>query len=129
MTMRVTRILHHSVNVAGALDPATGFYQQVFGLTDAVRPDIPGVGGHWFSVGDAQIHLVDADAGDGAIRPTGPHVCLGVEDLAAAEAELEAAGIATVAFGDGAGRQVWVADPAGHTIELQQDPEGSPTRR
>ena len=58
--MKVTRILHHSVNVGGAVEPMVEFYRSLFSLEDANRPEIPGVGGHWLTVGDAQIHLVDA---------------------------------------------------------------------
>jgi catechol 2,3-dioxygenase-like lactoylglutathione lyase family enzyme len=86
--VRVTRILHHSVNVEGRLDAAVEFYRR-FSLPDADRPPIPGVGGHWFSVGGAQVHLVDAPAGPAGLQPTGPHVCLGVEDIDATVVELQ----------------------------------------
>jgi glyoxylase I family protein len=119
--MRVTRILHSSVNVTGSLDPSSDFYRDVLGLDLAPRPEIPGVGGAWLEVGDAQIHLVDAAPGDDPIRPTDHHVCLGVDDLEAAIAELAAAGVAFVTARQGAVVQVFVADPSGNTIELQQD--------
>jgi catechol 2,3-dioxygenase-like lactoylglutathione lyase family enzyme len=69
------------------------------------------------------VHLVDAPAGDQVIRPTGPHVCFGVEDLDGAIAELERDGIPLVRGAQGEVVQIWVTDPAGNTIELQQDPE------
>jgi catechol 2,3-dioxygenase-like lactoylglutathione lyase family enzyme len=123
--VKVTRILHHSFNVEGDLDGCVEFYRRL-SLTDTPRPSIPGVAGHWFGVDQAQVHLVDAPAGDTDIRPTGPHVCFGVEDLDAAVAELEGAGIPFVQGWQGAVRQIWVADPVGNTIELQQDPEAHP---
>ncbi|HEX3461974.1 MAG TPA: VOC family protein [Acidimicrobiales bacterium] len=123
--MNVTRILHHSVNVGDSLDQMVEFYRSMFSLEDANRPDIPGVAGHWFSVGDAQIHLVSAEAGDDTIRPFGPHECFGVEDLDAAIAELEEKGIPYKKGSQGPVVQVWFADPAGHTIEIQQDTAGS----
>jgi catechol 2,3-dioxygenase-like lactoylglutathione lyase family enzyme len=119
--VRVTRILHHSVNVEGQLDQCTDFYRQL-GLPDLTRPHIPGVDGHWFGVGEAQVHLVDSPAGDDVIRPTGPHVCFGVEDLDATVAELDREGVPYVRALQGDVVQIWVADPAGNTIELQQDP-------
>jgi catechol 2,3-dioxygenase-like lactoylglutathione lyase family enzyme len=119
--MKVTRIMHHSVNVEGSLEPTVEFYRSLFSLEDADRPDIPGVGGHWFTVGDAQIHLVDAPAGEDSIRPTGPHDCFGVEDLEAAIDELEGRGIAYLRGNQGPVAQVWFTDPAGHTIEIQQE--------
>lgn len=122
--MRVTRILHHSVNVRDHLDETAAFYESVLGLPPARRPHIPGVDGRWYGAGDAQIHLVDADAGAGPVRPTGPHVCLGVDDLEAAVVELEALGVELVFGQQGDVRQVWCVDPAGNTVELQEDRHG-----
>jgi catechol 2,3-dioxygenase-like lactoylglutathione lyase family enzyme len=120
--MRVTRILHHSVNVEGHLAECEVFYRRL-SLPGLARPEIPGVGGRWLAAGAAQVHLVDAPQGAGAIRPTGPHVCFGVEDLDAAIAELEQEGIPYLRGAQGEVVQIWVADPVGNTIELQQDPE------
>jgi catechol 2,3-dioxygenase-like lactoylglutathione lyase family enzyme len=124
--MKVTRILHHSVNVEGRLAECEAFYRSV-GLPGLARPEIPGVGGRWLAAGAAQVHLVDAPQGDDAIRPTGPHVCFGVEDLDAAIAELQREGVPYVQGAQGEVIQIWVSDPAGNTIELQQDPEVTPT--
>jgi catechol 2,3-dioxygenase-like lactoylglutathione lyase family enzyme len=120
--VKLTRILHHSVNVEGGLIGAEDFYGRLLGLGDLDRPEIPGVEGRWFGIGDAQVHLVDAPAGPGPIRPTGPHVCFGVEDLDAAVAELEAQGIEYTRGAQGSTVQIWIVDPSGNTIELQQDP-------
>jgi catechol 2,3-dioxygenase-like lactoylglutathione lyase family enzyme len=120
--MKLTRILHHSVNVEGGLAGAEDFYRQLLALGDLSRPEIPGIDGHWFGIADAQVHLVDAPAGPGPIRPAGPHVCFGVEDLDAAVAELEAQGIDYTRGAQGTTVQIWIVDPSGNTIELQQDP-------
>ncbi len=119
--MKVTRTLHHSFNVEGRLDETVAFYRDLLELPDEARPQIPGVGGHWFGAGASQLHLVDADAGQNAISPTGPHVCFAVEDLAAAVAELEATGIPYVEGVQGSTVQIWFVDPAGNTVEIQQD--------
>jgi catechol 2,3-dioxygenase-like lactoylglutathione lyase family enzyme len=120
--VKLTRILPHSVNVEGDLGGAVGFYRDLFALSDLPRPEIPGIEGHWFAVGDAQVHLVDAPAGPGPIRPAGPHVCFGVEDLDGAVAELEAQGIDYTRATQGTTVQIWIIDPSGNTVELQQDP-------
>ncbi len=119
--MKVTRTLHHSVNVEGHLDECTEFYQRLLELPDDARPVIPGIDGHWFGVGNAQLHLVDADAGPNVIQPAGPHVCFAVADLDEAVAELERAGIRYVEGAQGTVIQIWFADPAGNTIEIQQE--------
>lgn len=125
--MKVTRILHHSVNVEGRLTQSTDFYRDLFTMPVADRPHIPGIGGHWFGAGDAQVHLVDAAAGDGPIRPAGPHVCFAVTDLDGAVKELEGSGIPYVAAAQGSTKQIWFVDPAGNTIEIQQDPGVDPS--
>ena len=119
--MKITRVQHVSVNVEHHLDTTVAFYRDVLGLRDAPRPDIPGVAGHWFGVGDAQLHLVDAPEGSAAIRPTGHHVCFYVDDLDAAIRELDERGIKYVRGAQGSVVQIWIADAAGNTIELQQD--------
>jgi len=120
-TVNVTRTLHHSVNVEGRLDACVDFYGRLLHLPSDQRPEIPGVGGHWFAAGDVQLHLVDADAGTGVIRATGPHVCFAVDDLDGAVAELEQEGIPYVRGAQGAVVQIWFVDPAGNTVEIQQD--------
>jgi catechol 2,3-dioxygenase-like lactoylglutathione lyase family enzyme len=127
--VKVTRVLHHSLNVEGRLEPTVAFYRDLLHVPEEARPDIPGVGGHWFAAGDTQLHLVDAGAGNGPIRPTGHHVCFAVTDLDAATAELDEAGIEWVGARQGSTEQVWLCDPAGNTIELQQETGTGPTSR
>ena len=124
--MKVTRVLHASVNVTGRLDLADDWYRRLLGLEPVLRPSIDGIPGAWFAVGDVQLHLVGARDPAPAIDPTTHHVCFAVDDLDAAVAELEAAGI-TYRRGeqDHQGaivHQVFVLDPAGNLVELQQDP-------
>jgi catechol 2,3-dioxygenase-like lactoylglutathione lyase family enzyme len=112
------------VNTNGrALEEIVEFYGDVLGLGDRVRPEIPGVPGHWHQVGDQELHLVVAPPSASAIDPTGPHFCVGVEDLDGAIAELEARGIEYLRAVQGEQQtvQIWIVDPAGNTIELQQD--------
>lgn len=118
--MKAVRINHVSVNCHGRLDATRRFYADLFGMTDAPRPEIPGVGGHWLTVGDAQLHLVDARASDAPIDPVGDHWCIEVDDIDAARAELVAAGTPYVEGAQGRVVQLWITDPAGRTLELQQ---------
>lgn len=128
--MKVTRVLHAAVNVHGGLGEAGDFYRGLLGLVPTPRPEVPGVEGTWFAVGGVQLHLVGAPSAGGGIDPTGSHVCLGVEDIQAAQAELERRGVPYVRAtqdpppGTAAGGpvvQIWIIDPAGNTVELQQD--------
>jgi len=121
--MKVTRFHHVSLNTNGtSLDTMVGFYRDVLGLGDKARPEIPGVGGHWHTVGDQELHLVDAPAASSGISPTGHHYCVAVDDLGGAIAELESRGIEYVRAVQGESTvQIWIVDPAGNTIELQQE--------
>jgi catechol 2,3-dioxygenase-like lactoylglutathione lyase family enzyme len=104
------------------LDAMVEFYRDVLGLGDEPRPEIAGIPGHWHRVGDQQLHLVGAPPSGNAIDTTGHHYCVAVDDLTAAIAELEARGIEFVRAVQGENTiQIWIADPAGNTIELQQE--------
>ncbi len=119
----MTRIQHVSVNTNGApLDELASFYRDVLGLGDKPRPDIPGVPGHWHVVGDQELHLVGAPPRGTPIDATGHHYCVSVADLDAAVGELEQRGIDYQRAVQGESTvQIWINDPAGNTIELQQD--------
>lgn len=121
--MRVTRVQHVSVNTNDVpLTDMVDFYRDVLGLGDAPRPDIPGIPGHWHLAGGTEVHLVDAAPRGGRIDPRGNHYCLAVEDLDAAIDELDTRGIDYVKAVQGVDTiQIWIVDPAGNTIELQQE--------
>jgi catechol 2,3-dioxygenase-like lactoylglutathione lyase family enzyme len=121
--MKVTRFHHVSVNTNGTpLEPLVEFYRDVLGLGDAPRPDIHGIPGHWHTVDDLQLHLVGAPPSGNAIDSTGNHYCVSVDDIEGAIRELEARGIEYKRGVQGEGViQIWIADPAGNTIELQQE--------
>jgi catechol 2,3-dioxygenase-like lactoylglutathione lyase family enzyme len=121
--MRVTRFHHVSVNANGTpVEKMAEFYGDVLGLGDKDRPEIPGVPGHWHIVGDQELHLVGAPGSGDVIDTTGNHFCVAVDDLDGAIAELEARGIDYVRAVQGADTvQIWIADPAGNTIELQRE--------
>ncbi len=93
------------------------------GLTDGPRPPFVGFDGAWLYAGDAPImHLVEGPArpAQGAID----HISLAVADFDAALARLEAAGVPYRAMDipGGFGRQAFVKDPNGVTIELTWRP-------
>ncbi len=104
------------------LSDMVSFYGDLFGLDPKERPEIPGVPGHWFHVSDQELHIVGAAPRGTAIDPTGNHFCMAVEDLDKAILELEDRNIPYERAVQGAGTvQIWINDPAGNTIELQQD--------
>ena len=122
--MKITKFHHVSVNCQDApLSDMVSFYDGLFGLDSKERPEIPGVPGHWFHVDDQELHVVGAPPRGSSIDSTGNHYCVAVEDLDKAILELEDREIPYERAVQGAGTiQIWINDPAGNTIELQQDP-------
>jgi catechol 2,3-dioxygenase-like lactoylglutathione lyase family enzyme len=126
--VKVTRFHHVSVNSSGAtMNDMVSFYEGLFGLDSKERPEIPGIPGHWFDVSGQELHVVGAPPQGTRIDSTGNHFCVAVEDLDKAIAELEDQNIPYERAVQGAGTiQIWISDPAGNTIELQQDRTARP---
>ncbi|MEZ5144958.1 MAG: VOC family protein [Acidimicrobiales bacterium] len=114
---RVGPLQHASVNVAD-VGAALGFYVGVLGLRPIDRPDI-GVSGAWLATTNGlHVHLVESAGWRG---DPGYHLAFTVDDIDGAVDALRAAGVDTPDWFDiGAGRQVFVTDPSGNVIELNQ---------
>ena len=114
--MRPLAVHHVSINVTD-VDAALGFYVGRLGLVPRRdRPDF-GFGGAWLDCGGQQVHLIEGPAPPSM----GQHFAVQVADLDATVEELRANG---VEVGDpspvGSGRQAFVTDPSGNTVELHQ---------
>lgn len=129
--MKITGISHLSINVDGHQDEVSKFYNVLLGmpLINHLRPQVfkDAIPGDWFGLGEQRLHVFNYQVGGrwrtpGAPQPGGPHFAVYVEDLPAAIAELEAADIPYWSNGEGANRQIWILDPGGNTVELNQDP-------
>jgi len=118
--MKVVKVQHISVNCHGNLTATRQFYSELFELPEIPRPNIPGIDGSWLGLGDVQLHLVDAAESGSSPDPVAPHFCLWVVDIDAARAELESAGIDYLEGSQGDVVQIWVSDPSGQVVELQQ---------
>jgi len=118
--VKVVRVQHVSVNCHGRLEATRRFYADLFELPELPRPEIPGVGGSWLGLGDVQLHLVDAAQSGDLPDPVAPHWCLWVADIDAARTELESAGIDYIEGAQGEVVQIWISDPNGQVVELQQ---------
>jgi catechol 2,3-dioxygenase-like lactoylglutathione lyase family enzyme len=137
MAIKITRLLHAGIRVApdeASVAHAEKFYRDVLGLSaDRARPDIPGIPGFWFNIGNStaemQVHVMGAEGKSPVARsdqhdPARPHLALAVEDLGEAKNELERRGIKYWIFGGlvgSASEQVFFEDGAGNVIELQQE--------
>lgn len=134
--MRVVALHHVSIPVRD-LDRSLAFYRDLLGLTELARPDF-GFAGAWLAAGPSTLHLIVNPAGTYR-PPQGPdsrdiHVALAVEDFGEALARLEAAGYGTAAdrpikvsrHSRAGFPQIFLADPDGHVVELNQPVGGSP---
>ncbi len=122
---------HVGVNVTD-VDKSREFYEKVIGLKKLPRPKI-NIPGEWYGLGESAIHLIGGERRKDGIDPTGPHMAIQVDDIDRTKASLEEMG---VKYLDAAvmmakmnltpeqqkmvGRQVWVKDPDGNVIELQE---------
>ena len=126
-----TTELNHSAFRITNVDKSREFYEKVLGLKPLPRPNFS-FGGMWYGVGNAAIHLIVSKKMDGP-DPTGPHIAIEVDDLDQTKASLKEMGVPFL-DGDGMtmttqlsdaerkllGRQIWVLDPDGNTIELRK---------
>lgn len=114
--MRPLSVHHVSVNVDDA-EAGVAFYTDVLG--GSVRDDRPdfGIGGAWIDLGDTQVHLIETD-----VPPNlGQHFAILVEDLDSTVDELRQRGIEVAdPVPVGPGRQTFLSDPSGNSIELHE---------
>jgi len=114
--MEALGVHHVSINVSD-VDAALDFYVGALGFVPRTdRPDF-GFPGAWLDIGGEQLHLI----GGPVPASLGQHFAVRVHDLDATVAELRARGLSV---GDpspvGTGRQAFVNDPDGNTVELHQ---------
>lgn len=112
--MQPLGVHHVSINVTD-VDAALAFYTDVLGFR--VRSDRPdfGFGGAWLDAGGQQLHLIEATSPPNL----GQHFAVQVADLDATIGELRGKAIdVTDPSPVGRGRQAFLTDPAGNTVEL-----------
>jgi catechol 2,3-dioxygenase-like lactoylglutathione lyase family enzyme len=130
--LKITRINHSAINTRNELDAMRHFYVDVLGV-QTVERDIPAkfaerIPGFWMQFSNGQVHVIQYDRQSSEALPgmscqhadpMGPHTAFYVEDIEGAAAHLEAQGVPFDRFD----RFVFTRDPAGNTVEFQQDPE------
>jgi catechol 2,3-dioxygenase-like lactoylglutathione lyase family enzyme len=129
--IRTGRVNHVALKVTD-VDKSRDFYEKVIGLKKIPRPKI-NIPGEWYGLGEGALHLIGGERRRDGIDPTGPHIAVQVEDIDDTKRALTEMGInfldAEVMIArmnlspDQAkmvGRQVWVQDPDGNVLELQQ---------
>ena len=123
-----TKSLNH-VGLRVADTPrARKFYEGLLGFKVMPRPEFP-FDGAWYGIGRNMVHLIESEKGSKKIDPLGPHLAIEIEDYDSAKAELDRNGIEYIEAANmtnvgsvpvsQTGRQLWIVDPDGNTIELR----------
>jgi catechol 2,3-dioxygenase-like lactoylglutathione lyase family enzyme len=117
-----TKAFNHAAFRVSDVAKATEFYEKVIGLKKVPRPNFP-FGGAWYGVGDNALHIISSEARGSKPDPLGAHVAFDVEDFDETKRSLTEMGIPFLEAPSnmGAGRQLWVVDPDGNTVELRTD--------
>ncbi len=114
--MQPIGIHHVSINVTDVAASVAFYTESLGGALRDDRPDL-GIGGAWIDLGGQQVHLLEAPAAPAL----GQHFAIQVADLDATVTELRARGVRVGDPGPaGAGRQTFLEDPSGNTVELHQ---------
>lgn len=98
-------------------DKAAKFRDEVVSRKRVAAP----TGGIWFAAGSTQLHLIASPGHtERTGSPFGPHLALVVEDFEQTRRTLKEAGIEFLEAPaqQGRGRQMWISDPDGNTVEL-----------
>lgn len=118
LMIEFTRLDHFHICVpAERLEEARRFYTDVIGLKEKYRPDVFGAPGHWFDIGNVELHI--------GIEPQLPrsirHTALEVKDVRAALQYLQERGVETWSESVIPGRERFsFFDPFGNRMELLQ---------
>ena len=112
-----TKNYNHTALVVNDLEKCMWFYGQVMGLASIPRPDF-GFPGHWYQVGDSQLHLMVMDE---VIPKSMRHLAFETEDFAGAMGELAQN---SIPIEDGPGKRpdgsdyLFCRDPDGNLVEI-----------
>lgn len=117
------QIDHISLYVGEGWQRTVDFYVDTLGWQHVARPATISRPGAWLVAPDQTAPLLHIQGGNrpepGA--PSSPeHICLGVDDVAVLEARLRDRGIECVRSGSLARAQLWVREPNGRYVELQE---------
>lgn len=121
--MKIIGFNHVGLNAAGKHQETHEFYTQFLGLNDIERTGAATlVNGFWAGNETPLVHVISDKAEGKFSMPNDTHLSLYVEDINETVSEVKAYTEDFVHIGEGSAQIIWFKDPAGNTIECQQDP-------
>jgi NAD(P)-dependent dehydrogenase (short-subunit alcohol dehydrogenase family)/catechol 2,3-dioxygenase-like lactoylglutathione lyase family enzyme len=116
------KAFNHAAFRVSDVEKATAFYENVVGLKRIPRPNF-GFGGAWYGIGNNALHIISSENRGQKPDPLGAHVAFDVEDFDETKRTLKEMGIEFLEApaNMGAGRQLWILDPDGNTVELRTE--------
>ncbi len=111
--------VHHLSFTVTDLQRSRAFYEGIMGLETVPRPDF-GIGGVWYSAGNAQIHLIELKGPDkqaAKLSPLANHNAFAIDDYQKVLEQLNNRGVEVLETSPEQG-QMWIHDPDGNVIEL-----------
>ena len=116
------KALNHAAFRVSDVAKAANFYESVIGLKRLPRPNFP-FGGAWYGIVNNALHIFSSVNRGQKPDPLGAHVAFDVEDFDETKRTLKEMGIEFLEAPSnmGAGRQLWILDPDGNTIELRAE--------
>ena len=122
--MKITRFNHVGLNAEGLHDETFKFYTEFLGLSDMERTGAAKlVNGFWVGNEMPLVHMVSDKAEGQLEKPNNTHVSLFVADIDEAVAKVKGRTDDFLHVGEGDTQIIWFKDPAGNTLEFQQDPQ------
>jgi catechol 2,3-dioxygenase-like lactoylglutathione lyase family enzyme len=118
----LTKGAHHVSLDTADLPRSKAFYGELLGLPELERPDF-GIPGVWYQAGAVQLHIIQVPEGvdigraPSKVTPLAAHLAFEIDDYAATQAGLEAAGHTVLGAGAEVG-QLFTQDPDGNVIEF-----------
>jgi len=120
--MRITRFNHVGLNGNGMLDELKEFYSSFLGLKEFERTGVAKlVNGFWAGMDVPIVHMVTDPPANGLEMPNDTHLSFYVDNINEAVALVKTRHDAILHVGEGIDQIIWFKDPAGNTLEFQQD--------
>ena len=120
--MRITRFNHVGLNGKGMLGELREFYRDFMGLDEFERGGTATmVNGFWSGRDEPIVHMI-TDPAEGVFEmPNDTHLSFYVAKIDEAVARVKEIYPQALHVGEGIDQIIWFNDPAGNTLEFQQD--------